>query len=93
MKRVALTLLLGLTLVLAGCSSAPGGSESSPLTTDDTTTETAVEGDYPSGLSASGVTDAEAFAAVHEEALSNRSYTYTREATVTAVNYPTLLLA
>ncbi|WP_128475981.1 hypothetical protein [Halorussus pelagicus] len=111
MKRVALTALLGLTLVLAGCSSAPGGSEASPSTTaetttvtdvtttipttatatattntDDTTTATVVEDDSPPGLSPSGVTDAEAFAAAHEAALANRSYTYTRNATVTAPN-------
>lgn len=87
MRRVALTVLLSVMLILAGCNSAPGGGNQPPSTVaNDTTTETPIEGEYPPGLSASGVTDAEAFAAAHEESLANRSYTYTREATVTAVN-------
>lgn len=101
MRQIA-ALTVALFLVTAGCSAFPSGDAATVETTSDadettaaqttgttaepTTEATASDADLPPGLSASGVTDAEAFAAAHAAALANRSYAYDREATVVASN-------
>lgn len=53
---------------------------------EETSESTQRDADLPPGLSTDGVTDAEALAAAHEDALAGRSYTYDREVTVVAEN-------
>lgn len=93
MRRAAV-LTVCLLLVLAGCNAVPDGGGTNATTTGasdatagaETTDATGGEADLPPGLSDSGVTDADALAAAHEESLAGQPYTYDREVRVVAAN-------
>ncbi|WP_135824785.1 DUF7537 family lipoprotein [Halorussus ruber] len=91
-RNALLPICVCLLLVLAGCNALPGGGPAVEETTTASPGETTAGGPtlneeaLPPGLSASGVTDAGALAAAHEDALAGQSYTYDREVRVVADN-------
>lgn len=97
MHRIAV-LSVCFLLVLSGCNAVPGGSTDYETTTTTDVTEATTESDasatettgtavdLPSGLTSSGVADAETLAAAHEEALAGQSYTYDRDVRIVAEN-------